>query len=135
MDNDIEYKSQVSKEYKSVKEIQTSYHNEKDMLTTFNSFSENNFISFLLSKFDIQEVEKVIKDYKIGTAQFWNFGTVFWQVDINNLVRGGKIIIYSKSGKRTKYINWFHSIKIKSNEIDDFNLIQCFFWRAFNQKK
>ena len=127
IDNNIEYKNQFSKEYKSHKQSQTSYHDEKEMLATFNSYSENNLISFILTKFDIQEVEKIVQDYKIGTANFWNFGTVFWQVDGNNLVRGGKIIIYNRSGKRTKYINWVHSIKIKSNQITDFNIKQCFF--------
>lgn len=126
-DNGIEYKNQFTNEFKSIEQKEASYHDEKEMLSTFNSYSENNFISFLLSKFDIQEVEKIAREYKIGTASFWNFGTVFWQVDTNNSVRGGKIIIYNKSGKRTKYINWVHSIKIKSNQITDFSLKQCFF--------
>lgn len=126
-DNGIEYKNQFTNKFKSVQQKEASYHDEKEMLSTFNSYPENNFISFLKSKFEIQEVEKIIKDYKIGTANFWNFGTIFWQIDVNNLVRGGKIIIYNKSGKRTKFINWFHSIKIKLNQIEEFNLNQCFF--------
>lgn len=127
MDNNIEYKIHVPYEGKSVKQEQISYHNEKELLATFKYHSENNFISFLLSKFDVQEVEKIVDDYKIGTANFWHFGTVFWQIDEKKIIRGGKIIIYNKSGKRTKYINWVHSIKIKWNEIISFNLSQCFF--------
>ncbi|RVT71206.1 hypothetical protein EOD40_17500 [Flavobacterium sufflavum] len=127
MDNNIEYKYHVTNEAKSVKQEQISYHNEKDLISTFKSFSKNNFITFLLSLFDAQEVEKIVNDYKIGTANFWNHGTVFWQIDSNNFIRGGKVIIYNRSGKRTKYINWIHSIKIKSNEINSFNLHQCFF--------
>lgn len=126
-DNNMEYKNQMFAGLKICEKKQTSYHNEKEILETLSFYSENNFVTFLKSKFDIQEVEKIIADYKIGTAQFWNFGTVFWQVDINNLIRGGKIIIYNKSGKRTKYINWFHSIKKKLNQIAIFNLNQCFF--------
>lgn len=104
-----------------------SFHNEKELMETFAYYNENNFVQFLISKFDIEEVEKAVFDYKIGTANYWNFGTVFWQVDSKNSIRGGKVIIYNKSGKRTKYINWIHSIKIKSNEINSFNLKQCFF--------
>ncbi|MDI5951271.1 DUF6371 domain-containing protein [Flavobacterium yafengii] len=127
MDNNIEYKIHVPYEAKSVKQEQISYHNEKELLATFKYHSENNFISFLLSKFDIQEVEKIVDEYKIGTANFWHFGTIFWQIDEKNLIRGGKIIIYNKSGKRTKYINWVHSLKIKWDEITGFKLSQCFF--------
>ncbi len=126
-DNNIEYKIHVQYAAQSVKQEQISLHNEKDLLATIKYHSENNFISFLLSKFDIQKVEKIVDQYKIGTANYWHFGTVFWQIDTKKLIRGGKIIIYSKSGKRTKYINWVHSIKIKWDEITDFNLSQCFF--------
>lgn len=125
--NNIKYKIYAPYGSNSEKSEQISYHNENELLETLKYYSENNFISFLLSRFDIHEVEKVVKDYQIGTANFWHFGTVFWQVDSNKKIRGGKMIIYSRSGKRTKYINWVHSIQIKSNEIIDFNLNQCFF--------
>ena len=104
-----------------------SFHNEKELIETLAYYNENNFVQFLISKFDIHEVEKTVFDYKIGTTNYWNYGTVFWQVDSKNAIRGGKVIIYNKSGKRTKYINWIHSLKIKSNEINSFNLNQCFF--------
>lgn len=126
-DNNIEFKNQMFEGKITLEQKQTSYHNEKEILETLRSYSENNFVTFLKSKFSIEEVEMIIENYKIGTAQFWNFGTVFWQIDTKKMVRGGKIIIYSKSGKRTKYINWVHSIKIKQNEIASFNLGQCFF--------
>lgn len=109
------------------KQQQSSYHNENELLETLSFYNENNLIQFLKSKFEKEDVEKMASQYHIGTANFWNYGTVFWQVDSNKKIRGGKIIIYSKSGKRTKYINWIHSIKIKSNEISNFNLNQCFF--------
>lgn len=107
--------------------VDISIHDKTDLTNTLMHYNENNFIQFLKSKFDRQEVEKMAFDYKIGTANFWNFGTIFWQIDSKYNVRGGKVIIYNTSGKRTNYINWIHSIKIKSQEIKNFNLSQCFF--------
>lgn len=128
-----DYFKNTNQEYKfclttnSILNIAPSFHNEKELIETLEYYNENNFIQFLLSKFNIHEVEKMVFEYKVGTANYWNFGTVFWQVDSKNKIRGGKVILYNKSGKRTKYINWIHSIKIKLNEITDFNLNQCFF--------
>jgi hypothetical protein len=126
-DNNIEYNFNTVREPLFAKQEQISHHNEKDLQETLAYYTENNFVQFLSSNFEIQEIEKMVFEYKIGTANFWNFGTVFWQVDSNKNIKGGKVIIYNKSGKRTKYINWVHSIKIKTNELNGFNLNQCFF--------
>ena len=37
------------------------------------------------------------------------------------------MISYNKLGKRTKYINWMHSINLKQHKVDKFNLSQCLF--------
>lgn len=126
-DNNQEYVSIIKARPLSVQQIEISIHPEEELLNTLMYYNENNFVQFLKSKFDTQEVEIMLNKYKVGTANFWNFGTVFWQVDSKYKVRGGKVIIYNTSGKRTKYINWIHSIKIKSQEISNFNLSQCFF--------
>ena len=104
-----------------------SYHPIKDLENSLESNKENNFIKFLDSKFNSNQLEKVIRDYKIGTAKCWYNSTIFWQIDQNNKIRGGKMIKYKPSGKRTKYINWFHSHQIKNRAIDHFNLEQCLF--------
>ena len=126
-DNNKEYVSTIKARQLSVQQVEISIHDEEELLNTLRYYNENNFVQFLKSKFDIQEVEIMLNEYRVGTANFWNFGTVFWQVDSKHNIRGGKVIIYNTSGKRTKYINWIHSIKIKSNQINTFNLSQCFF--------
>ena len=126
-DTNQEGKNFVATDRLLVKNQDASFHNEKELEETLAFYNENNFVQFLKSKFDYKEIEQMIFDYKIGTANFWNFGTIFWQVDSTNNIRGGKVIIYNTSGKRTKYINWIHSIKIKSSEIIVFNLNQCFY--------
>lgn len=88
-----------------------------------NNYDENNFVSYLLSKFEKDKVIQAIQDYKIGTL---DNKTVFWQIDKYNKIRTGKIILYdNKIGKRSKTtnINWIHSLK----KINDFNLSQCLF--------
>lgn len=105
----------------------TSLHTDADLEKTLNTYNDNNFIQFLNTKFESNQVKKLLKEYKIGTATNWHNGTIFWQLDEENKIRGGKIIIYSVAGKRTKYINWVHAIQLKRNQIPEFNLNQCLF--------
>jgi hypothetical protein len=108
-------------------EKEMSLHTVDDLNNTLKNYEENNFIQFLNKKFEASEVGKMLKDYKVGTATNWHNSTIFWQIDQNQNIRGGKIINYSISGKRTKYINWVHAIKLKKKEINDFKLNQCLF--------
>jgi len=91
-------------------------------------FTENNFVKFLYSLFDETIVNSLTKLYLIGTSKYWEGAVVFWQVDINENIKAGKIMLYNpESGRRVKkpvpYISWVHSaLKIK-----DYNLQQCFF--------
>ena len=126
-DNNVEFKNYTKQGPIPYKQMQSSYHSENDLQETLNHYSQNNFIQFLTAKFDMPEVIKMVNNYKIGTSFLWNFGTVFWLVDSQNMIRGGKVIIYNTTGKRTKFINWIHSIQLKQGKTTDFNLNQCFF--------
>lgn len=91
-------------------------------------YSNNNFIKFLKRHFTIEEVEKCIANYKIGTSKHWEGATVFWQINQTQKVHTGKIILFDENtGKRVKnpfpHINWVHK---KINK-DKFNLKQCLF--------
>lgn len=126
LDQKKEYRPFVDKRHiKEFKEI--SFHSKKELCSTLNNYEANNFVKYLYLNFDSEKVDKILDNYKIGTFSTWNNGTVFWQIDTQNRIRGGKIIIYSKTGKRTKFINWVHSVKIKNNTISHFNLNQCLF--------
>jgi hypothetical protein len=58
---------------------------------------------------------------------------IFWQIDINGIVRTGKIMQYNpQTGKRIKHesgaIDWVHNKLKKSGTLpEDYNLQQCFF--------
>lgn len=106
---------------------ETNFHSLNELNETLTNHDKNNFIQFITSKFNSEQVSTLLNDYKIGTATSWNNGTIFWQIDYDNKIRGGKIILYSNQGKRTKYINWIHSLNVKKGKINSFNLSQCFF--------
>jgi len=117
------HKKMSSKDLK----IKMSFHSVEDLTSTLTNYSKNNFVQFLNTKFKSSEVKKLLKDYKIGTATNWHNATIFWQMDEENRIRGGKIISYTSKGKRTQYINWVHAIQLKRNQIPEFNLNQCLF--------
>lgn len=84
----------------------------------------NYFIHFLVHKFGVQIANELCEHYYIGTAK--DNRTVFWQIDINEKIRAGKLMLYNpKTGNRNKkhHINWAHS---KLN-LPNYNLQQCFF--------
>jgi hypothetical protein len=107
-------------------------------------YFQNNFIRFL-SKYLGEHVALKLADlYKIGTSKHWPGATIFWQIDINDKVRTGKIMLYNETdGHRVKkpfnHINWVHALSQKSGVLSsgsnpdlrlktpDFRLQQCFF--------
>ncbi|MEX2632623.1 MAG: DUF6371 domain-containing protein [Balneolales bacterium] len=87
-------------------------------------YDRNNFIQYLLSLFAEETVNQLIATYHIGTSKQWNGANVFWQVDIKNRIRTGRIMFYDpQTGKRDKNKNhWVHSLLYS-----DFPLRQCYF--------
>nr|WP_315180419.1 DUF6371 domain-containing protein [uncultured Flavobacterium sp.] len=114
--------------FKTPETIPTSYISSEIMSKTENNYKENNFVKFLLKHFDVKQVGKALEVYHIGTSKKWNGACVFWQIDNQNKIRSGKIMLYDKSnGKRIKepynHVNWSHKVM----KIEDFNLKQCLF--------
>jgi len=114
--------------FKTTEIIPKSYISSEIMSKTENNYEENNFVKFLLKHFDVKQVGKALEVYHIGTSKKWNGACVFWQVDNQNKIRTGKIMLYDKSnGKRIKepynHVNWSHKVL----KIEDFNLKQCLF--------
>ena len=113
---------------KSKPKPKTSFIDDEVMQKSLNSNSPNYFVDFLASIWDYDVAKSLAKKYNIGTSEYWNGATVFWQVDKKNKIRSGKIMLYNvSSGKRVKkpynHINWIHS----ALKLDDFNLEQCYF--------
>lgn len=110
----------ITKNQSFINTIEVSIHG--------NNFKENNFIQFLKKYFTIEEIKAVILKYLIGTSSHWKGSTVFWQINEQNKVCSGKVMLFDKeSGKRIKspfnHINWIHKIL----KIENFTLHQCLF--------
>ena len=108
---------------------ETSFHDLNLVNQSGRNFKQNNFVQFLKTLFTEVEVKEAILNYSLGTSKYWNGATIFWQIDNNEKVRHGKIMLYdSETGKRVKnqnggYINSVQSIL----KLKDFNLSQCLF--------
>lgn len=108
--------------------IKTSYVPEESFKKSLSNYNKNNFIQFLNSKFDNEQVKQALVKYHIGTSKHWRGATVFWQIDLEGKIRTGKVMLYDpKTGKRVKkphnHISWAHSIL----KLEHFNLKQCLF--------
>lgn len=92
------------------------------------NFDENNLIQFLESYFSEEEIQLVITKYRLGTSKCWKGSTVFWQIDSQNQIMAGKVMLFdSKTGKRIKapynHIQWVHKLL----KLESFELQQCLF--------
>ena len=117
-------------EYVYEKPKKTSYHDYSLVSKSGRNYKQNNFIQFVKSLFGSAETKKVIEKYLIGTSKKWNGANVFWQIDTNQKVRHGKIMLYNvDTGKRQKnklgkaYISSVRSVM----RLKNYNLNQCLF--------
>jgi hypothetical protein len=99
----------------------------------------NNLIAFLRKRFGNVLTLNAYKRFRIGTSKHWFGATIFWQIDEQNKVRTGKIMLYDPdTGRRVKrpynHITWVHTRvnayqprvaqRVTNNA---FNLSQCLF--------
>ena len=131
-DNNISFDSSINNKVtarvKPKPKPKTSFINVEVLSKSKASKSPNYFIDYLTSLWDYDTAYYLVEKYNIGTSKLWQGATIFWQVDKNNNVRSGKIMLYNASnGKRVKepynHINWVH----KALKLDNFNLEQCYF--------
>ncbi|MBS1523918.1 MAG: hypothetical protein JST50_23145 [Bacteroidetes bacterium] len=116
---------------------------------TAKEYERNNFVQFLITLFGAHTAIILADKYKIGTSKHWPGATIFWQIDVNDRVRTGKIMLYNRTdGHRVKvpfnHIAWVHSVLMRNAEgqmqnekkeensaigipTSDFKLKQCFF--------
>jgi hypothetical protein len=92
------------------------------------NFKKNNFIQYLRKHFSDEEIKSAILKYLLGTSDYWNGSTIFWQVNQYEEILTGKVMLFEvDSGKRVKkpynHINWMHRIL----KISNYELQQCLF--------
>lgn len=112
-----------------------TFHQKEIVLKSHRKFTENNLFIFLLKFFSEDKVLQSFINYQIGTSKHWNGASVFWQIDTQENIHAGKVILFDKqTGKRIKepypHINWVH----KLTKEDNFVLEQCLFGLHLIQK-
>ena len=84
---------------------------------------KSNLFHFLSQFFNKKDVESTFEKYLIGYSAYWKNSVIFWQIDIENKIRAGKIMQYDpSSGKRDKRKFCWKKIDDKNKEMQ-----QCFF--------
>jgi hypothetical protein len=131
-DNNISFDTSINSKIvirtKPKPKLKTSFINVDVMQKSKTSKKPNYFIDYLASLWDYETAYYLAEKYHIGTSKLWQGATVFWQVDKENNIRSGKIMLYNASnGKRVKepynHINWVH----KALKLDSYQLEQCYF--------
>lgn len=119
------------------KQLPVSFIDESVVSHSLTQYDQNKLCQFLITVLGVDNTLKRMKQYRVGTANYWPGATIFWQTDLTGKVRTGKIMLYDPSnGRRIKqphnHISWVHSM-IGG---DEFNLKQCFFGEhLLNQNK
>ena len=114
---------------KNVIPITPSNHSLELLDKMYNDNKKDNLSEFLKTVFSHDEVKKATQNYLItGTDKPWEQSTIFWQIDENDTIHAGKIMLYNaQTGKRIKKpyncINWLHKV----NKEPEFALNQCLF--------
>ncbi|MGJ8666719.1 MAG: DUF6371 domain-containing protein [Patiriisocius sp.] len=132
LDNNNSTKSTFRRTYiktaKPKSNADISFINSEIMRKSISSNNLNYFIKYLASLWDLEIAYYLAEKYNIGTSKYWKGATVFWQVDVKNNIRSGKIMLYNPTtGNRVKepfnHITWVHKVL----QLKRFNLEQCLF--------
>ena len=108
--------------------VQSSFVDAKIAQASLSRYNENNLCRWLCSVFGEQKAFELTVAYKIGTSKYWAGSCVFWQIDRDAKIRGGKVMLYnSHTGRRVKepfnHIQWVHKVM----KIEPYHLHQCLF--------
>jgi len=115
----------------------TSYISRKIVQQSLRNYGNNTLIKFILELTDMETVQRILNEYYVGTSMYWKDSSVFWQIDFDGYVRGGKIIQYEITARENNFIGkncnrvktnklpakWIHKLL----KIYDYKLKQCFF--------
>lgn len=76
-------------------------------------YERNNFARLLRTHFGLGVADELLTRYQVGTSNHRSGDCVFWFIDEQDRVRGGKIILYDETFHRVKtadgHIEWAHT--------------------------
>lgn len=105
-----------------------SYITAELMERSMSHYDINPLFTFLSKVFGTEKTLVLMSRYNVGTARIWGGSAVFWQVDSEGHIRGGKIMGFNPdTGHRIKepvpLVCWVHAVM----KIEDYHLVQCLF--------
>lgn len=129
--NDITYHRPVSLRINE-RASQPSFVGRSRMVESVSRCQSSALFRFLSSLWGEDETMRLFRLYNVGATTRMNDAAVFWQVDVKGRIRTGKIMRYGNDGHRIKedgLVNfmWSHRMKSMVDNLEDFNLAQCFF--------
>ena len=85
------------------------------------NYGQNKYVQYLLQRFPVEVVNKLISRYNICTSnERWSGATLFWFIDYAGVIRSGQVKLFDETGHTAKYIDkegerksrtsWIHSI-------------------------
>ncbi|MFR9535052.1 MAG: DUF6371 domain-containing protein [Rikenellaceae bacterium] len=106
----------------------TSYIPSEMVGKTLMRHQGHHLFTFLSLQIGKEATDKLMGKYRVTKSTVWEGATLFWQMDIKDRTRTGKIMLYDpQTGRRVKSdnipITWVHA----RLRLPNFNLTQCFF--------
>ncbi len=105
-----------------------SFIDKELMDRSLTNYTTNPLYIYLSGVLGKDETLRMFRLYHVGTSKKWGGSTVYWQIDWQDNVRTGKIMLYDNvTGHRIKeprsYVSWVHT----ELNLQDYHLKQCFF--------
>ena len=76
-------------------------------------YDRNQFARLLREHFGVGDANQLLKQFHIGTSDFWPGACVFWYIDERGRVRGGQVVLFDKTGHTVKEprrcTSWVHT--------------------------
>ena len=116
--------------------VRTSYIPLREMQRSMMHYRDNNFVQYLYTLGTERSlVHRCILDYRIGTSAHWHGATVLWQIDAEQRIRTGKVMLYDReTGRRVRepfsHITWMHTLM----GLEGYHLRQCLYGEHLLQK-
>ncbi|MBS1618230.1 MAG: hypothetical protein JST76_06905 [Bacteroidetes bacterium] len=78
-------------------------------------FHHSHFAQYILGRFGREGLSRAFRMYMFGISDRWPGATIWWQIDAQERIRTGKVMLYhADTGKRVKNpvarISWMHSL-------------------------
>ena len=97
------------------------------LLKTLKQYEQNNFFLYLTNKFGEVIARNTMIKYSIGTSKLIG-ATIFWQIDYDDKIRTGRIILFDAENGKTNNTRWQCDGWVhREIDIKKFNLRECLF--------